>query len=107
MSPEHEAVREMKTGLDTTLTTLISSARSPQRVVTTRTLPPRARSNVRNVVGLGVGTGKWGTGRLYNNPLDTGRPDIIYHHPHHYEDYPSDNVYETISHCKNLKNSVI
>ena len=102
MSPEG-----MKAGHDTTLTTLISSSRSPPRVVTTRTLPHRAKSNVRNVVGLGLGTGKWGTARLYNNPLDTSRPDIIYHHPHHYEDYPSDNVYETISHCKNLKNSVI
>ena len=106
MSPEHEAVSEMKTGHNT-LTTLVSSSVSPGRVATTRTLPRRAQSTARSVASLGLETGKWGTARLYNNPLDTSRPDIIYHHPHHYEDYPSDNVYETISHCKNLKNSVI
>ena len=85
-----------------TMTTVISNGiSSPQKVVMTRTLPQRI-SNVQNLVGT-----KFGTARLFNNPLDTTRPDIIYHHPHHYDDFQSDNVYETISHCKNVKNSVI
>ena len=85
-----------------TMTTVISNGiSSPQKVVMTRTLPQRI-SNAHNLVGT-----KFGTARLFNNPLDTTRPDIIYHHPHHYDDFQSDNVYETISHCKNVKNSVI
>ena len=84
-----------------TMTTVIS-AMSPQKVISTRTLPQR----VNNIHGFG-GT-KFGTGRLFSNPLDNSRPDIIYHHPYHYDvDFRSDNVYETISHCKNVKNSVI
>ena len=75
--------------ITTTITTL-----SPQM----RSLPHRAAQNL-------VRT-KFGTARLFSNPLED-RPDIIYHHPHHYNDLQSDNVYETISHCKNLKNSVI
>lgn len=88
-----------------TMTTVISSLSPQKAAIATRTLPYNNSSNARNVIGTKFGTAT----RLFTNPLDSSnsRPDIIYHHPHHYDDHLSDNVYETISHCKNLKNSVI
>ena len=89
---ESEAADEVRT-----MTSVITNL-SPHMVTGVRSLPHKAGHNI-------VKT-KFGTARLFSNPLDA-RPDIIYHHPHHYNDLQSDNVYETISHCKNLKNSVI
>ena len=44
---------------------------------------------------------KFGTGRLFDNPLNS-RPDIIYHHPTQYSDYTNcTNVYETINRRQN------
>ena len=97
--PTNAQIRNIHTNM--TMTTVIS-AMSPQKVISTRTLPQR----VNNVHSFG-GT-KFGTGRLFSNPLDNSRPDIIYHHPYTYDvDFQGDNVYETISHSKNVKNSVI
>ena len=88
-----------------TMTTVIGSLSPQKAVIATRTLPYNNASHARNIIGTKFGTAT----RLFTNPLDNSnsRPDIIYHHPHHYDDHLSDNVYETISHCKNLKNSVI
>ena len=85
-----------------TMTTVITST-SPHKSVATRTLPYNSPS-ARHLVATKFGTS---SRAIFTNPLDTARPDIIYHHPHHYDHHLSDNVYETISHCKNLKNSVI
>ena len=99
---QEDSIAEIKNIQHNMTMTTVISAMSPHKVTTTRTLPQRV-SNVQNFVGT-----KFGTGRLFNNPIDTSRPDIIYHHPYHYDDdFRSDNVYETISHCKNVKNSVI
>ena len=54
-----------------------------------RTLPPPSSNNAESFIGT-----RYGTGRLFQNPL-VSRPDIVYHH---HQEHTSEDDYETIEH---------
>ena len=83
--------------VDTRTISTLSSSTSPRSrtsVMETkshRTLPTSASNNVETVIGT-----KYGTGRLFQNPL-VSSPGVIYHHHQQHQNTNEDH-YETIEH---------